>query len=84
MILMEIRTLHGDTTESLRLQDIWKHAEEDLEHQQLHNFSLHRFPAHRSQLPELCRPFWHIHGHLSLDDDLIVYRCRLLIPLKLH
>ena len=30
MILTEIRTLHGDTTESLQLQDIMKHAEEDL------------------------------------------------------
>ena len=28
MTLTEIRTLHGDTTESLWLQDIWKHAED--------------------------------------------------------
>ena len=27
--LTEIRTPHGNTTESLQLQDIWKHAEED-------------------------------------------------------
>ena len=30
MTLTEIRTLHGNTTESLQLQDIWKHAEENL------------------------------------------------------
>ena len=55
MTLAEIRTLHGGTSESLRLQDIQKHAEEDLEYQQLCNFILHGFPAHRSQLPEPCR-----------------------------
>ena len=84
MTLTEIRTLRGDTTESLRLQDIQKHAEEDLEYQQLHSFILHGFPAHQSQLPELCKQFWHIHEDLSLDDSLIVYRYRLLIPLKLR
>ena len=83
MTLTEIRTLHGGTTKSLRLQDIRKHTEEDLEYQQLRSFILHRFPAHWSQLPEPCRQFWHIHKHLSLDDDLIVYGYRLLIPLKL-
>ena len=44
--ITEIRTLHGDTTESLRSQDIRKHAEEDLKYQQLCNFILHGFPAH--------------------------------------
>ena len=73
MTLTETRTLYGGTTVRLRLQDIRKHAEEDLEYQQLYNFILHGFPAHRSQLPEPCRQLWHTREHLSLDDDLIVY-----------
>ena len=72
MSFAELRTLYGDTTESLRLQDLWKHAEEDPEYQQLWHFILEGFPAHRSQLPEPCRQFWHIHEYLSLDDKLIV------------
>ena len=56
----------------------------NFEYWKLHNFILHGFPAHRSQLPESCGQFWHIHEHLSIDDDLIVYGCRLLIPLKLR
>ena len=32
MTLTDIRTLHDDTTESLQLRDIRKHAEEDLEY----------------------------------------------------
>ena len=64
MILTKIRSLHGGTTESLRLQDIRKHAEEDLEYQQLRNFIVHGFPAHQSQLPEPFRLFWHVREHL--------------------
>ena len=83
MTLTKIRTLHGGTTKSLQLQDIRKYTEDDLEYQQLCNFILHGFPAHWSQLTESCRQFWHIHKHLSLDDDLIVYGYGLFIPLKL-
>ena len=83
MTLTDIRTLHGDTTESIWLQDIHKHVEKYLEYQQLCNLILHGFPAHQSQLQEPCRQFWHILEHLSLDNDLIVYGYRLLILLKL-
>ena len=74
MSFTEIKTLHGDTTESLCLQDLQRHAEEDLEYQRLWHFILQGFPA---QLPEPCRQYWHICEHLSLDDELIVYGCRL-------
>ena len=53
------------------------------EYQQLQHFILQGFPAHQSQLPEPRRQFWHICEYLSLDDELIVYGCRLLIPCKL-
>ena len=84
MSFAEIRTLHDDTTESLQLQDLQKYAKEDSEYQQLQHFILQGFLAYRSQLPEPCRQFWHIREHLSLDDELIVYSCRLLIPRKLR
>ena len=44
MTLTDIRTLHGNTTESLRLQDIWKHAEEDLSKLAVTQFHPTRIP----------------------------------------
>ena len=39
------------------------------------------FPEYRSQLPDECKRYWHIRDQLSVDDGLIVYGCRLLIPI---
>ena len=36
-------------------------------------------PDHRSQLPEECMAYWGVKDQLSLDDELTVYGCRLLI-----
>jgi len=82
MSLTELRAI-GDS-ESLRLQELRKYAEQDEEYQQLRTFILQGFPKHRKQLPESCRQYWHIHQQLTLDDDLIVYGCRLLIPSKMR
>lgn len=82
MSFAEIRALHRETSDSLRLQELRKHAGDDFEYQQLRNFILKGFPDHHSQLPELCRQYWQVWEHLSLDDDLIVYGCRLLISSK--
>ncbi len=40
-----------------------------------------RFPQ---ALPELCRRYWCMRQHLSIDDDLIVCGCQLLIPTTLY
>ena len=64
--------------ESIRLQE---HADE---YQQLQHFVCDSFPEHRSQLPDKCKRYWNIRSQLALDDDLIVYGCRLLIPAKMR
>ena len=42
------------------------------------------FPNQKSALPERLNKFWGIKGHLTIDDDLIVYGCRLFIPSALR
>ena len=69
--------------ESLQLHELHRHAEEDCCLQQLRHYILAGFPEHSSQLPEVCRPYWNIwniRNQLTLDDDLLVYGCRILIP----
>ena len=80
MSIAEIWTISDQHNESLRLQELGKHAKQDDQYQLLGNFILNGFPKHRRQLPESCRKYWNVHQHLTLDDDLIVYGCRLLIP----
>ena len=55
-------------------------AQGDEEYQQLKRVTLQGFPDHRGQLPDGCKQYWQARHHLTLDNDLIVYGCRLLIP----
>ena len=59
-------------------------AKEDTEYQQLCQFILNGFPDHHSQLPDSCKRYWTARDYLTIDDDLLVYGCRLLIPVKMH
>ena len=49
----EIRAVGDQHHESLRLQEIRKHAAQDKEYQLLQNFILKGFPKHHRQLSEL-------------------------------
>ena len=77
---MSIAVIRSDDHHNLKIQDIHHHASHDPEYQQLCKVILEGFPDHHTQLPESCRPYWIVREHLSIDDDLIVHGCRLLIP----
>ena len=79
MSIAEIRAVINDNTESIRLQDLRRHAESDQEYDQLRHYIINGFPDHRNQLPETCKRYWNVREHLTLDDNLIVHGCRLLI-----
>ena len=79
--IAEIRAVHTGHQESIRLQTLREHAEEDSEYQLLLQYIQEGFPEHRSQLPDGCRKFW---GVRSLDDGFIVYGCRLFIPARMR
>ena len=85
MSTSEIRAITtSESPTSPRLEEVQQLAAQDPEYQQLLSVILNGFPSHKQQLPDGCRRFWSIREHLSVDDGLIVYGCRLLIPTALR
>ena len=84
MSIAEIRAVASNHQESVRLQVLRQYAGEDVVYQQLLHYIRDGFPEHRSQLPEECRRFWNVRNHLSIDEGLVVYGCRLVIPAKMQ
>ena len=84
MSLTEIRAITSESSPSPHLETLHKAAQEDNEYQKLQHFILNGFPDHRSQLPDPCKYYWNVREHLTLDGDLIVNGCRLLIPTKMR
>ena len=82
--IAEIRAVSNGQQESLHLQTLRKHTEQDQEYQQLLHFIQNGFPEHRNSLPEECRRYWNVRSQLALDDGFIVYGCRLLIPSRMR
>ena len=80
MSITELRAISNEGQESARLQDLRRHADDDQEYQLLRDLIFKGFPDHRNQLPEACKRYWNAREHLTMDDDLIVHGCRLLIP----
>ena len=46
---------------------------------QLKETILKGFPDHKNQLPEALKQYWQVYRELYIEDDLILYGCRLLI-----
>ena len=66
--------------ENLHLQELRKYADEDQEYQDLKQLITTGFPNQKSSLPASQKKFWGVKDHLTIDDNLVVYRCRLFIP----
>ena len=41
-------------------------------------------PDHKNQLPEALRQYWQVCRELSIEDDVTLCACRLLIPIAKH
>ena len=81
MTIADIRALSdGGDQESLRLQELRQCAQGDEEYQQLREIILAGFPDHRGQLPDKCKKYWQARHQLTVEDELIVHGCHLLIP----
>ena len=80
----EIRVTTTPPIDNLRLQSLRDIASNDPDYQTLKQYIINGFPNQHKQLPDSCRPYWSIHTHLSVEDNLIVYGCRLLVPAKMR
>ncbi len=70
--------------EPVRLAELRKAADEDVEYQKLKAYITSGFPKQRHQLVPECRRYWNVHAQLSVEDGLILYGCRLLIPTQMR
>ena len=77
----EIRAIvNEDNHSNIWMQELRDHAKMDEAYMQLKETILKGFPDHKKQLPEALRQYWQVCRELSIEDDLILYGCRLLIP----
>ena len=51
LLITKLRAITIDIQDNLKLQDVWYHAVNDPEYQQLHDVILQGFPDHCGQLP---------------------------------
>jgi len=63
-----------------RLQELHDHACKDHEYQDLLQLVQAGFPDCKRDLPPNIKKFWGSKRHLSVDDGLLMYGCRLFIP----
>ncbi|XP_045108661.1 uncharacterized protein K02A2.6-like [Portunus trituberculatus] len=62
------------------LEKVRASAVRDPEYSALRTAILTGFPEHKQELVDDLRPYWKIRDQLAVDDDLVVYGPRLIIP----
>ena len=78
--ILELRDVANEGHENIHLKEVRRHAEQDPMYQAVKKMVLEGFMAYCSQLSEECRQFWSVRERLTVDADLVVYGCCLLIP----
>ena len=70
--------------DDLRVDEVRAAADRDATYQLLKQTVLAGFPSMKADLPVELRPYWPVHENLSVDDDLVVYGRRLVVPAALR
>ena len=52
----------------------------DIEYQDLLSYVKNGFPSSRNALPPHIKPYWNIHPYLSIEENLILFNQRIVIP----
>ena len=66
------------------LERIYAAAERDPAYRTLRDLILAGFPENRFEAPPTVRPYWGVRHQLAIDDGLVVYGARLVIPTDLR
>ena len=82
--IAEIRMQQTTVADNLCLTELRRQASQDEEYTLLKATILDGFPAHRGELPEACKRYWQVRHNLTVEEDLIVYGCRLLMPSRMR
>ena len=78
--LTHIRAVATPELDNLHLMELQQASTSDAEYQKLRHYIIDGFPKHRHELPDECKPYRNIQVGLSIEDDLIVFGHRLVIP----
>lgn len=62
------------------IQEISNVAEKDETYQVLINQIMNGFPNNKRSSPMEIKPYWNIRDHLSIDNGLVLFGCRIVIP----
>ena len=81
---LRLSRLNQEEQENLHLKEFRRHAKENPVYQNLTEVIVNGFPSQKSSLPDHLKPFWSVKDNLSVEDDFVVYGCRLLIPTSLR
>jgi transposase InsO family protein len=68
--------------DNLRLLELHDVAAADQEYQDLRHIVLEGFPNSKGELPDMMKQYWKLKDNLSVEDDFIVFGCRLFIPVS--
>ena len=75
----QIAPLRDRTLDAVRVA-----AARDPEYSMLRDTVIDGFPEHRQEVTPAVRPYWGIRDRLAVDDGLVVYGVRLIIPVSLR
>ena len=80
----ETRAILCSTYNTGHLEDLEAEADQDPEYQKLKHYIQVGYPQHRHQLPSECKRYWNVRSQLLLNNNLILFGCHLLIPMKMR
>ena len=78
-----ISSLSQDSPHFITRQDFVKAMEDDQVLQQLMLLISTGFPSSHTALPEAIRPFWSAYDHLWIQDGIVMFKRRLVVPSSL-
>lgn len=86
VVAANIRLLlaEGDQFQDSLVENLYKNSTSDPEYNLLKNTIINGFPANYNEVDPIIRPYAKVKDSLSVDEELVVYGSRLVVPRKLR